>query len=208
MHEDLWDIVDSNAQDGEQAKAAIAIDAFPGLGKTTAVLAFAKKFHQWEIRTEGTPTSDRHERWPACRVGLTGNTSMRDFNRAMLEFFAHRALDSVLSCQVKLLIIDDLHFLRWRAKTGVEVSNHFNYIANEFPVTLLFVGVGLAERGLFSEGSSYADAVLVQAGRRTTALGTRPFTVSTDRAAAANRADAGDRRPGGAGRQLSGHARR
>src|ERR1017187_5271447 len=40
LHEDLWDIVDSNAQDGDKAKGGIAIDAFPGLGKTTAVLAF------------------------------------------------------------------------------------------------------------------------------------------------------------------------
>ncbi|MCC9737658.1 TniB family NTP-binding protein [Streptomyces sp. MNU89] len=76
---------------------------------------------------------------------------MKDFNRAMLEFFGHpgrttgttaqfaqRALDRVLSCDVKLLIVDDLHSLRWRATGGVEVSNHFKYIANEFPVTLLF----------------------------------------------------------------------
>jgi hypothetical protein len=63
----------------------------------------------------------------------------------------------------------------------VEVSNHFKYIANEFPVTLVFVGVGLAERGLFSEGPTYADAVLAQTGRRTTALGMDPFTVNTER---------------------------
>ena len=194
VHEDLWDIIDSNVQDGDKAKGAVAIDAFPGLGKTTAVLAFAKKFHQREIKAEGARTRDGHDRWPVCRVGLTGNTGMRDFNRAMLEFFAHpgttrgtaadfarRALDCILSCQVRLLIVDDLHFLRWRAKTGVEVSNHFKYIANEFPVTLLFVGVGLAERGLFSEGASYADAVLAQTGRRTTALDMQPFTVNTER---------------------------
>jgi type II secretory pathway pseudopilin PulG len=36
LHEDLWDIVDSNAQDGDKPKGAVAIDAFPGLGKTTA----------------------------------------------------------------------------------------------------------------------------------------------------------------------------
>ena len=42
LHEDLWDIVDSNAQDGDKAKGAVAIDAFPGLGKTTSVLAFAR----------------------------------------------------------------------------------------------------------------------------------------------------------------------
>lgn len=32
---DLWDIVDSNVQDGDKAKGAVAVDAFPGLGKTT-----------------------------------------------------------------------------------------------------------------------------------------------------------------------------
>ncbi|MGX1887404.1 hypothetical protein [Streptomyces sp. NPDC055287] len=37
--------------------------------------------------------------------------------------------------------MDDLHFLRWRAAGGVEVSNHFKYVANEFPVTLPFVVV-------------------------------------------------------------------
>ncbi|NKQ57334.1 AAA family ATPase [Amycolatopsis sp. K13G38] len=193
LHEDLWDIVDSNAQDGDKAKGAIAIDAFPGLGKTTSVLAFAKRFHLREIAEHGEFTRSGHERWPVCRVGLTGNTGMKDFNRAMLEYFghpghqrgttaqfAHRALDCMLACQVKLLIVDDLHFLRWRAASGVEVSNQFKYIANEFPVTLVLIGVGLAERGLFSEGDSYTNAVLAQTGRRTTPLDMRPFTVDTD----------------------------
>ena len=30
IHEDLWDIVDSNEQDGDKAKGAVAVDAFPG----------------------------------------------------------------------------------------------------------------------------------------------------------------------------------
>jgi hypothetical protein len=133
-----------------------------------------------------------NERWPVCRVGLTGNTGMVEFNRAMLSFFAHpgvsrgnaahfahRALDCVLACQTKLLVVDDLHFLRWRNTAGVEISNHFKYIANEFPVTLIFVGVGLASRGLFSEGHSYEDAVIAQTGRRTTKLDMRPFAIDT-----------------------------
>ena len=89
LHEDLWDIVDSNCQDGDKAKGAVAIDAFPGLGKTTSVLAFAREFHRREIRRNGPETAAGHEHWPVCRVGLTGNTGMKDFNRAMLKFFAH-----------------------------------------------------------------------------------------------------------------------
>jgi hypothetical protein len=45
---------------------------------------------------------------------------------------------------------------------------------------LIFVGVGLAARGLFSEGSSYEDAVIAQTGRRTTKLDMRPFTIDSD----------------------------
>ncbi|MET8058122.1 ATP-binding protein [Streptomyces microflavus] len=191
LHEDLWDIFDSNDQDSDKVKGGIALDAFPGLGKTTAVLAFAKKVHRQIIEEEGKYTEEGHERWPVCRVGLTSNTGMRDFNRAILEYYGHpgrfrgtasefgyRALDSVLSAETKLLIVDDLHFLKWQNKNGIEVSNHFKYIANEFPVTLLMIGVGLEKRGLFSEGSSYEDAILAQTGRRTTRLDMDPFTIS------------------------------
>ena len=193
LHEDMWDIIDSNAQDGEKVKGAIAIDAFPGLGKTTAVMAFARKYHLREIAEKGRLTPDGHERLPVCRVGLTGNTGMKDLNRSLLEFYghagrhrgttaqmAHRALDCVQSCHCRLLIIDDLHFLKWGRTNGIEVSNHFKYIANEFPVTLLMVGVGLAAKGLFSEGDSFDDAPLAQTGRRTTPLDMQPFRIDTD----------------------------
>ena len=193
LHEDLWDILDSNLQDGDKAKGAVAIDSAAGLGKTTAALAFGKDFHLREVGERGPRTAEGDERWPVCRVGLTGNTTMKDFNLAMLEFFAHpgvtrgtaaqyirRALDCVLLCDVRLLIVDDLHFLRWRVSSGVEISNHLKYIANEFPVTLLLIGVGLEAGGLLSEGRSYSDAVLAQTGRRTTVLDIRPFLVSTE----------------------------
>ncbi|MBD9702082.1 MULTISPECIES: AAA family ATPase [Streptomyces] len=193
LHEDLWDIVDSNLQDGDRAKGAVAVDAFPGLGKTTAVLAFAREFHRREIAEHGTFTAQGHERWPVCRVGLTGNTGMKDLNRAMLEFFGHpgrqtstaaqlglQALDCVLSCDVRLLVLDDLHFLKWRKTSGIEVSNHLKWIANEFPVTLLKVGVGLADKGLFSEGEAVGETALAQTGRRTTRLDMPPFTIDTD----------------------------
>ena len=193
LHEDLWDILDSNLQDGDKAKGAVAIDSAAGLGKTTAALAFGKDFHLREVAERGPRTAEGDERWPVCRVGLTGNTTMKDFNLAMLEFFAHpgvtrgtaaqyirRALDCVLLCDVRLLIVDDLHFLRWRLSSGVEISNHLKYIANEFPVTLLLIGVGLQVGGLLSEGRSYSDAVLAQTGRRTTVLDMRPFLVTTE----------------------------
>lgn len=195
LQHDLWDIVDSNAQDGDKAKGAIAVDAFPGLGKTTAVLNFAQKYHRREIEEEGVFTDAGEERWPVCRVGLTSNIGMKDFNRAMLEYYAHpgrtsgtsaqfvqRALDCVLACETKLLIIDDLHFLKWKLKNGREVSNHFKHITNEFPVTLIFIGVELASRGLYSEADETGDVTLAQTARRTTPLTMDPFDVDSQTA--------------------------
>ena len=66
--------------------------------------------------------------------------------------------------------IDDLHFLRWRAADWVKVSKHLKFIANEFPVTLVLVGVGLTEAGLFTEGRTLRESTLAQTARRTTRL--------------------------------------
>ena len=54
-------------------------------------LDFARNIQRREVKEQGTTTSHGHERWPVCRVGLTGNTGMVEFNRAMLAFFAHPA---------------------------------------------------------------------------------------------------------------------
>ncbi|GAB1815918.1 AAA family ATPase [Mycobacterium sp. MUNTM1] len=201
LHEDLWVIMDSSTQDGNHAKGAVALDGYPGLGKTVAMEAFGKDFHEREVRRHGDFTSAGDERWPVCRIGMRGNTSMKDFNAALCDFYAHpgsrrgtaeelgkRALDCVLSCETKLLIIDDLHFLHWQRSGGVEISNHFKYIANEFPVTLLSIGIGLGDRGLLMEdlccnidGAGYQDIVLEQTTRRTTMLEMLPYRVDTER---------------------------
>jgi AAA domain len=119
LHDDLWDIMDASTQDGNHAKSAVALDGYPGLGKTLAVETFAKEFHNREVRRHGEFTEAGDERWPVCRIGMRGNTSMKDFNSALCDFYAHprrrrgtteqlgqHALDCVLSCETKLLIID------------------------------------------------------------------------------------------------------
>ena len=191
LHEDLWDIMDSNAQDGNHAKGAVALDGYPGLGKSTAVEAFAKEFHRREIRRHGEFTRAGDERWPVCRIGMRGNTSMKDFNRAMCEFYAHpgrrgsteelgrRALDYALKCETRLLIIDDLHFLHWQQHGGIEISNHFKYITNDFPVTLVSIGIALRQRGVLMDASY--EEVLAQTSRRTTVLEMNPYSLDTER---------------------------
>jgi hypothetical protein len=190
LHEDLVDIVASNRQDGDKAKGAIGIEGSAGIGKTHAILDYVYGYHNEQIARHGRMTEAGDERWPVCRVGMTGNTGIKDFNRAMLAFYNHagtqrgtaaqfadRALDCVLSCETKLLVVDDLHFLKQRT-TSVQISNQFKYISNEFPLTIIFIGIGLRQRGLYSDGD-YADGILGQSGRRITPLHLREFTIDS-----------------------------
>lgn len=193
VHEDLWELVDANRQDADRVRGAAAIDAFPGLGKSTTANAFAKRYHQREIRLRGRDTAGGNEHLPVCRIGLTSNTTMKGFNRAILNFYGHpgvdsgsaeqlasRALDCVLNCGTGLVVVDDVHFLNMDRRDGLEVSNHLKWLANEFPVTFLFVGVGLRDKGLMSEGMTGAGAARAQTGRRWTRLSIDPFEVSTE----------------------------
>ncbi|HJQ45767.1 MAG TPA: ATP-binding protein [Amycolatopsis sp.] len=191
VHDDIWEIVDTNRQDGDRVKGAPVIDAFPGLGKTTAATAFGRQLHRDRIALVGQRTADGHEHIPVCRIGLTANTTMKSLQQGFLEFYGHprksgntdqlssAALDCVLSCDTSLVVIDDVHFLDMSRRDGLTVTHHLKSLANDFPVTFLFVGVGLRERGLFCEGMTAADAAFAQTGRRWTRLTMEPFEIRT-----------------------------
>jgi hypothetical protein len=185
---ELDGIVASNRQDPDRVRGAAVIDALPGLGKTTIANCFARDYDRVQRRRLGAVTDAGHERLPVFRVGLTSRTTLRTLNRMICEFYGHPgvvrasaaqlasfAVDCVLSCETRIGIIDDLHFIDPHHRDGIEVSNHLKWLANELPVTFLFAGVGLAERRLFSEGLTGDSAVMAQTARRWTRLELPPF---------------------------------
>ncbi|MCX4884718.1 AAA family ATPase [Streptomyces sp. NBC_00847] len=193
IHEELDQIVASNRQDGDRIRSAAVIDALPGLGKTTIANLYGRTFDRQQMRRLSPVTDDGHERIPVFRVGLTSNTTLRTLNRMICEFYGHpatdranaatlasHALDCVLSCETQLGIIDDIHFIDLDRRDGLAVSNHLKWLANELPVTFIYVGVGLAERRFFADGLTGKNTVLAQTARRWTRLGVDPFRLDTD----------------------------
>jgi hypothetical protein len=191
--EALDEIVSTNRQDPDRVRGAAVIDALPGLGKTTIANLFARGFDREQIRRHGPLTEEGHERLPVFRVGLTSKTTLRTLNRMICGFYAHPgtdrasaaqlasyAVDCVLSCQTRIGVIDDLHFINPSHRDGIEVSNHLKWLANELPVTFIYAGVGLAERRLFAEGLLGEQAVLAQTARRWTRLELPPFQIVDD----------------------------
>lgn len=112
VHEDLWEIVDSNRQDGDKVKGAGAIDAHPGLGKTTIAVAFGRDFHRRQIELYGQDSASGDQRIPVAYLALTGATTMWTLNSMLCRLYAHpgaesgnatqlagRAADCILSCE-------------------------------------------------------------------------------------------------------------
>ncbi|HVB43015.1 MAG TPA: AAA family ATPase [Streptosporangiaceae bacterium] len=154
---------------------------------------FARGFHQRQVSLYGPVTAAGHDRVPVVHVCLTSSTSKRSFNAMLCRFFGlpghdrgnadelgHRAADAVLACDVRLCVVDDVHFLDPRRRDGRDVANHFKYLANTFPVTFIYVGVGLERRGLISEGLAAGEEELAQNARRWTTLGVDPFEIETE----------------------------
>ena len=192
---ELEEICGSNRQDGEKVRPAAVLDALPGLGKTTAAMAFGRAFHRDQIELFGPRVATGRGAWqriPVVYLGLTSNTTMRSLNSMLCRFFglpgahrgtadalAHRAAEAVAASKTRLIIVDDVHFLDVTRRDGREVANHFKWLANTFPVTFLFVGVGLRARGLLDEGLCGADAAFSQTARRWNVLTLEAFEIAT-----------------------------
>lgn len=193
VFEALEEICGSNLQDGGKVRPAAVLDALPGLGKTTAALAFGRWFHREQIELHGPQVETGDGSWqriPVVYLGLTSNTTMRSLNAMLCRFYglpergnadllAHRAAQCVTGCKTRLIIVDDVHFLDVTRRDGREVANHFKWLSNVFPVTFLFVGVGLRARGLLDEGLTGADAVFSQTARRWNMLTLEPFEITS-----------------------------
>ena len=123
LHEAIDEIVQANRHDNDRIRGVAAVDALPGLGKTTIANTFGRDFDRADIRRRGPLTDTGHDRIPVFRVGITANTTLKTLNEKICRFYGHPiagkstrsvsadrlasfALDSVLSCETRLGIID------------------------------------------------------------------------------------------------------
>ena len=75
------------------------------------------------------------------------------------------AVDCVLSCETRLIIVDDVHLIDFGHRSGLEVSNHLKSLANEMPATFVYVDVQLQEKRFFDEGRLGEHAAYTQTFR-------------------------------------------
>ncbi len=186
-------VMASNRRDSDRLRGSVVVDAAPGLGKTTIATRYARDFHRRIYRRHGPRTATGSQRLPVAFVPLSAGMTLKGLNQKILAFYGHpaanrassarlgaMAVDCVASCETQLVVIDDLHFIDFRHRNGMEVSNHLKGLANEMAVTFIYVGVRLREKRFFDEGILGPDAVYAQTSRRATRCEVAPFDITTD----------------------------
>ncbi len=186
-------VMASNRRDADRLRGSVVVDASPGLGKTTIATRYARDFHRRAYRRHGPKTASGSQRLPVAFVPLSAGMTLKGLNQKILAFYGHPAanrasstrlgalaVDCVTECETQLIVIDDLHFVDFRHRHGQEVSNHLKGLANEMPVTFIYVGVRLREKRFFDEGILGSDAVYAQTSRRATRCEVAPFDIGTD----------------------------
>ncbi|MBO3083030.1 ATP-binding protein [Cellulomonas fengjieae] len=186
-------VLASGRRDGDRQRGSVVVSADAGRGKSTTAQQFGRDLHRRICRREGALTAEGHQRWPVAFIPLSAGMTLKGLNQKILEFYGHPAaarsstsslgsfaVDCVLSCQTRLIVLDELHFIDFRHRHGIEVSNHLKWLANEMPVTFMYVGINLAERGFFDDGLAGEQAIYAQTSRRATRCTLSAFSLDSD----------------------------
>jgi hypothetical protein len=128
--------------------------------------------------------------WPSSP--LDAGITLKGPNEKILTFYDHlglsrattsrlgaMAVDCVQRCETQLIVIDDLHFIDFRHQNGRTVRDHLKGLANEMPVTFVYVGVRLSERLFSDEGLYGQEAIYAQTSRRATHINVAPSSTAT-----------------------------
>ena len=186
-------VMASNVRDSEQQRTNIVIDAAPGLGKTTISQRYARQFHRGIERRHGTRTATGNLRVPAAFFSVKGATTLKGLNQRLLNFYGHPAakatmtsqrledlaVDCVASCETRLIVIDELHFVDFRHRNGIELSNHLKSWSNDMPVTFIYVGVNLRAKRFFDERMAGDNITYTQTSSRSVRCDVVPHDIST-----------------------------
>lgn len=186
-------VMASNVRDSEQQRTNIVIDAAPGLGKTTIAQRYARQFHRGTERRHGTRTATGNLRVPAAFFSVKGATTLKGLDQRLLHFYGHPAAksnltahrlellaaDCVASCETQLIVIDELHFVDFRHRNGIELSNQLKSWSNDMPVTFIYVGVNLRAKRFFDEGMVGDNVTYTQTSSRSVRCDVVPHDIST-----------------------------
>ncbi|MEJ8814259.1 AAA family ATPase [Variovorax ureilyticus] len=167
---DTIELASSNYRAGPGARPGFVLEGDGTLGKTTILQLIGRRYEIGVRANFGLSLGEdvgENMFIPVAYITLSGTVTIKSFNREMAKFYGipvsphatEPELTEVIElvagkCGTTLILIDDIHFLKMRNKSGQDVNNHLKALASKIPATFGYAGVDLNESGLFLEGRS------------------------------------------------------
>ena len=149
----------------DQVKVGVIIDGHANLGKTTMVKTIARQF-ELTIRKQASFESAEAEHLfiPVVHVTLQRDTTPKAMAEAICHYLhvplrgsktenqlVQAIYEAVERHRILMFVIDDIHFLRVRSKSGQDTSNFMKSLMSRTGATFVYVGVGVEDMGILQE---------------------------------------------------------
>lgn len=149
----------------DQVKVGVIIDGHANLGKTTMIKAIARQFELTIRKDTGFESAEaEHLFIPVVHVTLQRDTTPKAMAQAICQYLhvplrgretEHQLVQAIYQAvnrhRIALFVVDDIHFLRVRSKSGQETSNFLKSLMSLTGATFIYVGVGVEEMGILEE---------------------------------------------------------
>lgn len=184
--------VDTSRQLDASVKNGLIIDAPASIGKTRTTLDFLYAYYR-RITRNGSIThlSNGNEFVPAIFTSLSEKTLAKGMNKDIHRFMhipptsgtaedigiaaAERAID----CGVRVVVVDDYHFLASKHSVHHDMGNHIKFLMSIIPAVFILIGVDVEDGGLLNEGLPVGPDD-TQSGRRFPVHRMTPFDLASD----------------------------
>ena len=163
-------VVRSNHQNVEAVRPAILLDGRAGQGKSTTLNHFLYGFYREEVAARSPSRRPGNRAIDVISISARATTSelglailLRNFLelpaviRAEREVTA-RVQDAIFECGVKVIAIDEFHFIGATTAAGRRMSNYIKDLMNTTPCTFLFAGNNVLQGEVFSADRGRPDA--------------------------------------------------
>jgi len=184
-------LVSSNRQAVDEAKPALLIDGRAGFGKSAVMKEGLYEFHRLHEATRIPEPRSRARAIDVVHISMRSATNERGLAERLRDFLelppvgktereiTKRVLDTIFECGVKIIAIDELHFLGQSLAAGRRMSNYIKDLLNGTPCTFIFGGNDVLASPVFSADRGRPDAAGEQFLSLIEPHAMQPFTIAT-----------------------------
>lgn len=168
--EEMRELINSNRQPVDEAKPAILLNGLAGYGKSALIKECLYDLHRRRAHERAGVPARGSRPIDVVHISARAATSERSIAERLRDFLelprsgrsageiTARVIDALFECDVKVVAIDELHFVGQTAAVGRRLSNYIKDLINSSPCTFIFAGNNVLDSEIFTSARGRPDA--------------------------------------------------